>query len=238
MVRNTDVELMTEDTQTLTRGHKKKARTRQALVNAALRIYAEKGVSELLLNELAEKAEVSNGTVYNYFKSREALLEAVGMALADQFSNQITKLSQDITLGVERVAIGARMFIRKGRLDPVWAGAVVSVFQYDSKIRTAVANNLLGDLQLGLQQGMFHYRSEAIALTLVASATTGMMAAILDGYEQPDCDIILVEMLLMGLGVDAVEAQRIARLPLPDLEPQTHLVPMKNRKRGRPRSVE
>ena len=53
--------------QPLTRGHKKRARTRQSLIEAALRIYARKGVGELALNELAAEAEVSNGTIYNYF---------------------------------------------------------------------------------------------------------------------------------------------------------------------------
>jgi AcrR family transcriptional regulator len=48
----------------LTRGHKKKARTRQQLLEAALRIYARKGAGDLALNELAEECGVSNGTVY------------------------------------------------------------------------------------------------------------------------------------------------------------------------------
>ncbi|MCL1089115.1 TetR/AcrR family transcriptional regulator [Shewanella profunda] len=236
MLPDTDMGLITEEDQKLTRGYKKKARTRQALLNAALNIYAEKGVSELLLNELAEKAEVSNGTVYNYFRSREAVLEAVGMELADKLSDQITKFSQGIESGAERLAIGVRMFIREGRRDRIWAGAVVNIFQYDSRIRTAVANNLRGDLQLGSRQGMFNYGSEAIAVTLVASATTGMMAAILDGYDQLGADVILTEMLLLGLGVDAVEAHRIAHLPLPETEPQSSTVPTKKPKRGRPRN--
>ena len=47
------------ESEPLTRGFKKKARTRQTLVDAAIRIYAEKGVGALLLNELAERAGVS-----------------------------------------------------------------------------------------------------------------------------------------------------------------------------------
>lgn len=236
MTLDTELPLSSEEEQKLTRGHKKKAKTRQALLSAALSIYAEKGVGELFLNELAEKAQVSNGTVYNYFKSREAVLEAVGMELADQFSNQITLYSQGIENGAERVATGVRMFIRKGGLDPVWAGAVVSIFQYDSKIRTAVANNLRGDLQLGLRQGVFNYRNEAIALTMVAFATTGMIAAILDGYAQPESDSTLTEMVLLGLGVEATEANRIANMPLPDPELQTNPEQTKKSKRGRPRN--
>ncbi|MEH8015761.1 TetR/AcrR family transcriptional regulator [Rheinheimera muenzenbergensis] len=230
---------MSQDTTPqVTRGYKKKARTRQALLDAALNIYAEKGVGELMLNELAEKAAVSNGTVYNYFNSREAVLEAVGMELADQFSHQITRLSQGIDNGAERLSVGVRLFIQQARKDPTWAGAVVSVFHYDSRMRTAVADNLRRDLQLGLQQGCFHYRSEAIALALVASATTGMMTAILDGYDQPDGDAQLAEMLLLALGVTASEADRIAYQALPLSEQAPADANPKKRRRGRPRKTE
>lgn len=238
MAEDKQIDPNTEDTQTLTRGHKKKARTRQALLNAALNIYAEKGVGELLLNELAEKADVANGTVYNYFSSREAVLEAVGLELADQFSNQITLSSKGIENGAERLSVGVRMFILQARKDPTWAGAVVSVFQYDSGIRTTVANNLRGDLQLGLRQGIFSYRSEAAALALVSSATTGVIMAILDGYVHADCDAELAEMLLLGLGVSAAEAHRIAILALPqEAEQQKTTTSPEKRKRGRPRKA-
>lgn len=238
MADNTQMEHCTEDTQNLTRGYKKKARTRQALLNAAVTIYAEKGVSELLLNELADMAGVSNGTVYNYFSSREAVLEAVGMELADQYSHQITRFSTNISNGAERLCAGVRMFIRHAKEEPVWAGAVVNILRYDSKINTAVAGNLRRDLQSGLRQGSLHYSNEDTALVLVVSATTGMLAALLDGHAQPDCDVLLAEMLLLGLGVNAAEAKRIARLPLPEVTPLSSAPTAEKRKRGRPRKTE
>lgn len=222
----------------LTRGFKKKARTRQTLVEAAMRIYAEKGVGELLLNELAEQAAVSNGTVYNYFKTREDVLQAVGIALANQLSHRITAVSQGIESGAERVVVGVRMFIHQGRQDPVWASAVVRVFQYDKNIRSAVANNLRGDLRLGSQQGVLRYRDEEIAMGLVASATIGAMAAILDGFDRPEYDCIIAEMLLLGLGVTQARARRIACLPLPDVQPEVTEPVVEKRKRGRPRKNE
>lgn len=220
-----------------TRGFKKKARTRQALVEAAMRIYADKGVGELQLNELAEEAAVSNGTVYNYFKTREEVLQAVGIELANQLSHRITAVSQDIENGAERVVVGVRMFIHQGRLDPVWASAVVRVFQYDRNIRSVVANNLRGDLQLGLRQGFLRYQNEEIAMGLVASATIGAMTAILDGFDQPECDSIIAEMLLLGLGMTPAKAHRIAYLPLPEAQPEPAGPSAEKRKRGRPRKV-
>lgn len=219
-----------------TRGFKKKARTRQALVDAAIRLYAEKGVGELLLNDLAEHAGVSNGTVYNYFKSREEVLLAVGIELANQLSHRVTALSEGTENGAERVAIGVRMFIQQGRQDPIWAAAVVRVFQYDKHIRSVVAANLRIDLRLGLQQGIFHFEDEIIAMGYVASVTTGAITGILDGFDRPHYDAVAAEMLLLGLGVTKAEANRIAQLPLPDAEPEQNTQTVKKIRRGRPPS--
>ena len=195
-------------------------------------------MGELLLNELAEQAAVSNGTVYNYFKTREEVMQAVGIELANQFSHRITAVSQGIENGAERVAVGARMFIQQGRQNPVWAGAVVRVFQYDRNIRSAVANNLRGDLQMGLRQGLLRYQNEEIAMGLVASTTIGAMTAILDGFYLPEYDSIIVEMLLLGLGMTPAKAHRIAYLPLPAEEPEQDIQIVAKRKRGRPRKTD
>ncbi len=217
----------------LTRGHKKKARTRQALIEAAIHIYSEKGVSELQLNGLAERAGVSNGTIYNYFKTRDEVLHAVGIELADQFSQRITHVSQGIENAVERVAVGIRMFILQGRSDPTWAGAVAGLFQHDQTIQSIVANNLLNDLVLGIKQGQFHIKNKLVAMGLIASATIGAISAILEGLDQADYDSSLAEMLLLALGVRAEQASQIANQALPEkkLEPG----PESNVKRGRGR---
>lgn len=199
----------------LTRGHKKKARTRQQLLDAALRIYARKGAGELALNELAEEAGVSNGTVYNYFRTREEVLEAVGLELAVQLSHHVAVVSEGITRGAERTAIGVRTFLGRASADPEWASALLSVVRYAEGMRSALALYVRADLQAGLEQGDFRYADEGVAMTLVVSATMGAMAAIVDGDAVAQHDSIVAEMILLALGVTAAKARRIAWLPLP-----------------------
>ena len=201
--------------QTLTRGHKKKARTRQGLVDAALRIYAEKGIGELHLNGLAEEAQVSNGTVYNYFRSREEVLDAVGVELASQLSLKISAVSHSIDSGAQRLSIGVRMFIEQTRQDPVWASAVVCVYQHDQNIRSAVVDALRSDLQLGIQQGHFHVTDEDISMRMVTASTMGVMTAILAGCQTAQVDSIVAESVLLSLGMARGAARRVAYLPLP-----------------------
>lgn len=201
----------------LTRGHKKKARTRQQLLDAALRIYARKGAGELALNELAEEAGVSNGTVYNYFRTREEVLEAVGLELAVQLSHHIAQVSAGVTRGAERTAIGVRTFLRRASADREWASALLSVVRYAEGMRSALALYVRADLQAGLAQGDFRYADEGIAMTLVVSATMGAMAAIVDGETIDGHDCIVAEMVLLALGVTREKARRIAQLPVPSV---------------------
>lgn len=218
--------------QPLTRGHKKRARTRQALIEAALRIYAHKGVGELALNELAAEAEVSNGTVYNYFTTREEVLSAVGVSLIEDFSRMIDATMRDLVNTPQRVAAAMRMLIEHGVADPDWAAVIVRVMHFDQGMRSAAIEFLRADLQTGLRQGAFSYTDEQVALELFVSVTLGGLRSVVEGRAAPDRASKTAEMTLRALGVSAAEAAHFANLPLPEALPPVEepLV----RRRGRP----
>jgi AcrR family transcriptional regulator len=56
---------------------KKKARTREAILRSAAYLFSEKGYAGTTIEEVAERAVVGVGTVYNYFGSKSRLLVAV-----------------------------------------------------------------------------------------------------------------------------------------------------------------
>jgi AcrR family transcriptional regulator len=84
-------------------------------VDAALRLIARKEVGEIALLEVAAEAEVSNGTIYNYFRTRDEVLEAVGITLADEFSDAISVLSANFDQAIRsRLATHVLSDLREG----------------------------------------------------------------------------------------------------------------------------
>lgn len=199
----------------LTRGHKKRERTRRSLIDAALRLFARKEVGEVALLEVASEAEVASGTIYNYFRTRDEVVEAVGIALADEFAETIALLSHNVDSGARRLSIGVRMFIRRAMADPDWASAVIRVVHFDQAIRSKIASHVLADLRAGAEEGMFSYPDEGIALDLVVSCAVGGMRAVVEGRGVEHHDSKVVEMLIKALGVTPARARKLAEQPLP-----------------------
>ena len=55
----------------------KRTKTRERIIDFAGRVFAERGYETVGLEEVAEAAGLARRTLYNYFKSKGALLEAV-----------------------------------------------------------------------------------------------------------------------------------------------------------------
>ena len=199
----------------LTRGHKKRERTRRGLVDAALRLVARKEVGEIALLEVAAEAAVSNGTIYNYFRTRDEVLEAVGIAMAAEFSDAISVLNAQVQCGAQRLSIGVRMFVCRAAADHQWANALLRIIHFDQAMRSRLADHVLGDLREGLRAGTFAYEDEGVALDIVLSCTTGAMRSVVEGRAVAEHDLRVAEMVLQALGVTPARARKIAGKPLP-----------------------
>jgi len=56
-----------------------RARRRKAIIAAALRLFATRGVETTSMEQIARRARISKGLIYNHFPSKKALLKAVAM---------------------------------------------------------------------------------------------------------------------------------------------------------------
>ena len=85
----------TNDAQTLSRKERERLFKQREIVEAAREVFALRGFSAATLDEIADKAEFSKGTLYNYFESKEEIFETVIADAVDDFVDVATRTCTD-----------------------------------------------------------------------------------------------------------------------------------------------
>ena len=68
-----------------------KTKNRQAIIEAGIRVFINKGVSETTVRDIIRSTGLASGTFYNYFNSKEEVL----VAIFDDFAKEIGKSVRD-----------------------------------------------------------------------------------------------------------------------------------------------
>lgn len=194
-----------------------RARTRGMLLDAAVRVFARKGAGAAAIHEIAAEAGVANGTFYNYFRSREELVEAASVRLAERFDREIAASRVAVADPAERVAIGCRRFVLRALHDPTWGAALLRVWASSGVVNARTAAGLLEDLRAGRRRGRLRYESEQAAVDLAQGTVLAGMRAVLEGRAAETHAAAVATLVLRGLGVEASDAEAITRRPLPSL---------------------
>ena len=192
-------------------------RTRDLLLDAAVRVFARKGAGAAAIHEIAAEAGVANGTFYNYFRTREALLEATSLRLARRLHEAIGVSRAAVDDPAERMAIGSRRFVLQAEQDPVWAAALLRVWHTTATPKVTAADPLLADLRGGRRRRRFHFADEKVALDLVQGTVIAGMRSVLDGRPAAAHASAIAAVILRGLGMTPADADAIAARPLPPL---------------------
>lgn len=74
------------------RKEREKQERREEIFNAAKTVFAKKGFSQTTMEEVAERAKLSKGAIYLYFKSKEDLL----ISLIENYLDKLTILIKNI----------------------------------------------------------------------------------------------------------------------------------------------
>jgi AcrR family transcriptional regulator len=96
---------------------RKKLRTRRALADAALRLFAEKGYDATTIDELADEAEVSKSTFFRFFPAKEA---AAIEAEAELWTAYLSALAERPFPGTVLAGLHDTLAAAAAGLDPSW----------------------------------------------------------------------------------------------------------------------
>jgi AcrR family transcriptional regulator len=197
---------------------RRKARTRRALIEAAVRLIAEGRGDRASIQEITEAADIGFGSFYNHFDGKEQLFQTAAEEVMERWGQMIDRASAGVSDPAEVFAVGLRISGRLGWTHPDIAGFLTGAGLDALDIPVGLAPRALRDIQAGQSAGRFTVPDAEIALSAVAGGLLGLLRMCQRHPERITEASVdqLAEAVLRLLGVPAHEAARLAALPLPD----------------------
>lgn len=192
----------------------------QRLYKAALQIFAERGVTQVNVSELAQAAGMARGTVYNNLTDLEGLFSEVATQLSSEMSDRIAVSVKDLPDPAQRLANGIRFFVRRAHEEPHWGRFICRFALSDATLKEIWAGQPTKDLLEGLAGGRFSFAREQLAsvMALLAGAVLGAVFLVLEGQKTwREAGSDAAEFFLIAVGVPREQARELAMSELPGL---------------------
>lgn len=193
-------------------------RMRSRLMEAALQIFGRGGAEPAVIDQVIRLAGVSRGSFYNYFESAEDLLKAVAIQVGNELMEAVAPIVEAHHDPVERNSAGIRSWMALVKAHPhlpaFFRRAGLYVLEENTRIRVDMPRDLLA----GMQSGQFTITEIELGFVLIAGTVLAAINTFALGEPPADYGSKLAQRILMSLGVEAAEAQRISVLPLPEPE--------------------
>ncbi|GAA3663241.1 TetR/AcrR family transcriptional regulator [Nocardioides ginsengisoli] len=201
-----------------TRGARRRAQTRAALIKAAQQLIADNRTNVAIL-EITQLADVGMGSFYNHFESREQLFEAAvddALELQGAFLDQVTT---DLEDPAEAFARSFRLVGRLHRHFPELSKVILSQGATLVTSDHGLAPRALRDIRTAVEAGRFSTGDPTAALLIAGGAALAIAQHL---HEHPDVDDAaltdsVTESLLVMLGLSAADAREIVAHELPDV---------------------
>ena len=204
-----------------TRLDRRKARTRRALIDAAVRLIAEGRGERASIQEITEAADIGFGSFYNHFESKDQLFETASSEVLERWGHMIDRASAGITDPAEVFSISLRLSARLSWSHPDVARFITGAGLDLLDAPGGLAPRALRDIQAGQAAGQFSVADPEVALSAVAGGLIGLLRLHQRHPERLEESSVdeFAEACLRLLGLPAAKARRLAGLPLPATEP-------------------
>lgn len=193
----------------LATGGGKKERTRAALVDAAVRVVAEKGMEALKISDITAAAEMANGTFYNHFHDKDEILREAAYGIAVEISRQLDAGMEGIDDAALRVATATTRFIEIAVDSPDWAAVLLGSVDHVPQLNDDVDAYLRSDLELGVTQGKFDVEVTRFLVDQIMALIGAALRTQLKSGADVDVTRQVCENILRLLGLTPAKARKI-----------------------------
>jgi AcrR family transcriptional regulator len=198
------------------RAEDKRERTRQAIIQTALRLISEKGVEGTSVLEVTNALGISNGAFYYHFRSKDQLLEDVGHSVVESLVSRIESVSrEDPAAFIARGPIVImRYFVDHSELRSIALRVVID----QGRNHQGLHDNLRTHVARGKAVGRFPITDVDLAVSFGRSIMAGALREFI-----PGCDAVLLGKLasvhtLAMLGMPMWEAHSIVERECTQIE--------------------
>jgi AcrR family transcriptional regulator len=194
--------------------------TDQRISDAAIRLFVEKGTTQLTISELAQEANVARGTLYRNIGSIDDLFDRIIGELSADMHQRVSATFAGIDDSAARLAIGVRLWVRYAYENPTLGRFAVRFALSQESLRTMLTGPPMHDINAGVAAGRYDIGpSSAESVTsLVLGATVSAMWMVIEGHQTwREAGSSTAELLLRALGIQADEAHEISTTELPRL---------------------
>lgn len=201
-------------------------RNRRHLTQAAEQILATEGPSASI-KQFADAAEMSVGSIYQHFGSKEGLIEAAVADALAEWNRWVQLVLAEVDDDLERLVFPMRFITRLSSTHPSYAAMFTNCSEVITRlflhlepsdpfsiVNSLVAAGRIPDIDIEL-------RTRTVLFSVAMLALVGFTSSYIDLAEADQSIGLIIGML----GVSPDDADRLIRLPLPDpgdgLAPQT-----------------
>ncbi|TCK84031.1 TetR/AcrR family transcriptional regulator [Paraburkholderia sp. BL9I2N2] len=212
------------------RGARRKRETRARLLEAALRLMAEKGMEGAAINEITEAADVGFGSFYNHFESKEAIYAALTDWVFEDFADEVDRAIGGLSDPAQVMSVSVRHTLLRARREPIWGEFLIRESFAARNLNRGLGPRLLRDIRRGIAAKRFVIADPlmsfisaggmiltAIAVELRFAIAGGLQASALRdfGFSGENVPERTAAILLQLMGLPRSEAEEIAHRPLP-----------------------
>lgn len=195
------------------RGNPRAQRTRAALIGAGRRLYSERPVDAVTVDDIVQAASVGKGSFYNHFTDREALVRAISSEIRTLVEAAVTRANAGVEDPARRMARAVCTYLRFALDGAESAGVLVRIHSGHTSLSAPLNRGLVDDVQAGLTSGRFTVATVEAGVLYVLGVTQLALVRIV---QEPTLAFAvslsqqMCALTLRGLGVPAAEADLIA----------------------------
>ena len=196
------------------RGARRKARTRQKLLDAARTLFSQGPLEETSIVEITDAADVGLGTFYNHFESKAELLKALADEYLISYAEGLDSLIAEVSDPAMIFCLSYRYTIRTAADPAAWAIVTQMPQMF---VRSYLEARSLADIKMGASTGRFTLKDVDSFGSFLSYSIMGVMGGLADGSLTLEQAEYFGGYYLQQLGLDSKEAESLLAEPMPEL---------------------